>query len=56
MLTVIDALNEVAGLQAIVIKSKGKHFQVGADLKWLNAVRMSSPEDKPDHSPGILLA
>jgi methylglutaconyl-CoA hydratase len=33
------------GLRAVIVKSKGKHFQAGADLKWLNAVRISSPEE-----------
>jgi methylglutaconyl-CoA hydratase len=45
MLAVIDALDEVAGLRAVLVKSRGKHFQAGADLNWLNAVRMSSPEE-----------
>ena len=45
LLAVIDALDKVAGLRAIVVKSRGKHFQAGADLNWLSAVRMSSPEE-----------
>ncbi len=45
MLAAIDALETMAGLRAVVVKSKGKHFQAGADLKWLDAVRMSSPEE-----------
>src|SRR6516225_1491154 len=45
MLAVMDALDKVAGLRAIVVKSRGKHFQAGADLNWLSAVRMSSPEE-----------
>jgi methylglutaconyl-CoA hydratase len=45
MLAAIDALDEVAGLRAVVVRSRGKHFQAGADLNWLNAVRMSSPEE-----------
>jgi methylglutaconyl-CoA hydratase len=45
MLAVIDALDKVAGLRAIVVKSRGKHFQAGADLNWLSAVRMSSPKE-----------
>jgi methylglutaconyl-CoA hydratase len=27
MLAVIDALDEVAGLRAVLVKSRGKHFQ-----------------------------
>jgi methylglutaconyl-CoA hydratase len=45
MLAALDALDKVTGLRAVVIKGRGKHFQAGADLKWLNAVRMSSPEE-----------
>jgi methylglutaconyl-CoA hydratase len=29
-------------LRAVVLKGNGKHFQAGADLKWINAVRKSS--------------
>jgi methylglutaconyl-CoA hydratase len=45
ILAALDALGNVAGLRAVIIKGKGKHFQAGADLKWLNAVRASSPEE-----------
>jgi methylglutaconyl-CoA hydratase len=45
LLRAIDALDTVAGLRAVIVKSKGKHFQAGADLKWLNAVRISSAEE-----------
>ena len=33
------------GLRAVVLKGNGKHFQAGADLKWIDAVRASSPEE-----------
>ena len=33
------------GLRAVVIKGNGKHFQAGADLKWIDAVRTSSAEE-----------
>ena len=29
----------------MVLKGNGKHFQAGADLKWIDAVRTSAPED-----------
>ncbi len=45
LLSAEDALSSVAGLRAIVIKGNGRHFQAGADLKWLDAVRVSSVED-----------
>lgn len=31
--------------RAIVITGKGRNFQAGADVKWLDAVRRSSPQD-----------
>jgi methylglutaconyl-CoA hydratase len=45
LLAAMDALGKVAGLRGVVIKGKGKHFQAGADLNWLNAVRNSSLEE-----------
>ena len=45
LLAAMDALGKVAGLRAVVVKGKGRHFQAGADLKWLDAVRSSSPEE-----------
>ena len=41
----MDALGKEKGLRAVVVKGAGKHFQAGADLKWINAVRVSSPEE-----------
>jgi methylglutaconyl-CoA hydratase len=45
LLAAEDALASVAGLRAILIKGNGRHFQAGADLKWLDAVRTSSPQE-----------
>src|SRR3954468_12075395 len=45
LLSALDALGGAAGLRAVVIKGNGKHFQAGADLKWIDAVRRSSPEE-----------
>jgi methylglutaconyl-CoA hydratase len=45
LLATIDALDKVTGLRAIVVKGKGKHFQAGADLNWINALRVASPEE-----------
>ena len=44
LLAALDALGKVAGMRAVVLKGNGKHFQAGADLKWINEVRTSSPE------------
>jgi methylglutaconyl-CoA hydratase len=45
LLAALDALGSAQGLRAVVIKGNGRHFQAGADLKWLDAVRTSSPEE-----------
>ena len=42
LLAALDALGGAQGLRAVVIKGNGKHFQAGADLKWIDAVRTSS--------------
>ena len=39
LLAALDALGGTASLRAVVIKGNGRHFQAGADLKWLDAVR-----------------
>src|SRR6266849_4977700 len=44
LLAALDALGGAQGLRAVVIKGNGKHFQAGADLKWIDAVRTSSAE------------
>jgi len=41
----MDALGAAHGVRAVVLKGKGKHFQAGADLVWINAVRQMSPEE-----------
>jgi methylglutaconyl-CoA hydratase len=45
LLAAMDALGPVKGLRAVVIKGNGRHFQAGADLKWIDAVRKSSPQE-----------
>jgi methylglutaconyl-CoA hydratase len=45
MLAALDAMDKVAGLRAVVVKGRGKHFQAGADLNWIDAVRTSSREE-----------
>src|SRR5436853_7259331 len=42
LLAALDALSDAAGLRAVVVKGNGRHFQAGADLKWIDAVRTSS--------------
>lgn len=45
LLSALDALGGAKGLRAVVIKGNGKHFQAGADLRWIDAVRTSSCEE-----------
>ena len=45
LLATLDALAETRGLRAVVISGRGRHFQAGADLKWITAVRAASREE-----------
>ena len=45
LLAAIEALGSVEGLRAIRIKGNGRHFQAGADLKWIDAVRTAGREE-----------
>src|SRR5262245_42648040 len=45
LVAALQALGAVARLRAVVISGAGKHFQAGADLKWIDAVRRSSAEE-----------
>ena len=45
VLKALDALGGHKGLRAVVLKGNGKHFQAGADLKWINEVRVASPQE-----------
>lgn len=42
---VMDELSAKAALRAVVVTGAGRSFMAGADLKWLNAVRVSQPAD-----------
>lgn len=39
-------------VRVIIIRGNGKHFQAGADLKWLNAASEQSPEANDEVSRG----
>ena len=42
VLAAIDELGGQPSLRVVVLKGNGRHFQAGADLKWINAVRPQS--------------
>ena len=44
VLSAMDELGRQPQLRVVVLKGNGKHFQAGADLKWINAVRPGSLE------------
>jgi methylglutaconyl-CoA hydratase len=45
LIAALEALKSVGNLRAVVIKGNGRHFQAGADLKWIDSVRRASAED-----------
>lgn len=45
LLDAMDAFSAVSGLRAVLISGNGRHFQAGADLKWIDAVRTASPAE-----------
>ena len=45
VLAAMDHLSKQPQLRVVVLKGNGRHFQAGADLKWINAVRPGSPEE-----------
>ena len=42
VLAAIDELGRQSWLRVVVLRGNGRHFQAGADLKWINAVRSRS--------------
>src|SRR5258705_11063042 len=45
VLAAMDDLGKKPNLRVVVLKGNGKHFQAGADLKWINGVRPKSTEE-----------
>jgi methylglutaconyl-CoA hydratase len=45
VLAAMDDLGTKPQLRVVVLKGNGRHFQAGADLKWINAVRPGSVEE-----------
>ena len=45
VLAAMDELGSKPNLRVVVLKGNGKHFQAGADLKWINGVRPKSADE-----------
>ncbi len=45
VLAAMDELGQKPNLRVVVLRGNGKHFQAGADLKWINGVRPKSAEE-----------
>jgi len=45
VLAAMDDLGRRPGLRVVLLKGNGRHFQAGADLKWIDEVRMQSAEE-----------
>jgi methylglutaconyl-CoA hydratase len=45
VIAAMDELGRKPSLRVVVLKGNGKHFQAGADLKWINGVRPRSAEE-----------
>ena len=54
VLAAMDDLGKKPHLRLVVLKGNGRHFQAGADLKWINGVRPKSPEENEAVSRGDL--
>ena len=50
LIAAMEDLGKKPGLRVVVLKGAGKHFQCGADLKWIDEVRRSSLEVNMDSS------
>ena len=45
LLHALDQLGDAKGLRAVVLTGNGRHFQAGADLKWIDAVRTADAQE-----------
>ena len=52
----MDALGRRAGLRAVLLRGAGRHFQAGADLKWIAQVASQSAEENERVSRATALA
>jgi len=45
VLAAMDELGKQPSLRVVMLRGTGRHFQAGADLKWINGVRPKSPAE-----------
>jgi len=45
VLAAMDELGKQPSLRVVMLRGNGRHFQAGADLKWINGVRPKSPAE-----------
>jgi len=45
VLAAMDELGKKPSLRVVMLRGHGRHFQAGADLKWINGVRPKSAEE-----------
>jgi len=45
LLAAMDDLGKRPALRVVLLSGNGRHFQAGADLKWIRSVSAASPED-----------
>lgn len=45
LLEVMDTLGQNPRLRVVVLKGNGRHFQAGADLKWIDSVRLATAHE-----------
>ena len=45
LLQALDQLDAAKGLRAVMFAGNGRHFQAGADLKWIDAVRTADAQE-----------
>jgi methylglutaconyl-CoA hydratase len=45
LLAAMDELAKRPELRVVLLRGNGRHFQAGADLAWINTVRVASPQE-----------
>lgn len=56
LLGAMDALGKESGLRVVVLRGEGRHFQAGADLKWIRKVSAQSQEENERASRDTAMA